>query len=1488
MRNNIIALRMCVSNQEEEFELPTITVRSKKMINNPVSASFSFYRIISKFFQVIVKLPFDTFTGKNMVCDELIKQEINQECGAFGHITAHLGVIEEQTGGNLHYHGMLWGAWNVRAFQQWCHQPKATKIFTELIDSHITCKIPSSLKSKENRHKISLTEAYPNAKTVDLEGAKLASVYNHHKHSSTCWKDGHKKCRLAMPQPKAQETFFTEIIADENGEPVRKFEPDVSGGEIISEPPPRGSNAFSVKDTRIIVSRLARRDEFEKMQVECNLITSALLRCNTSIQILITESQAKAAAFYIAQYMSKQPYSLQNILPLLYQAEQELAQYGSKAQDAGAPKRKGKNVLQKLINKFALLEISDQQATAAALGYDSFLCSHKFTFVEIWSTINKYRAWYAAAADDDNDSHSDYSVDDDEDFDDENEAELLANLEIDTQTQRGISVSSLDRYLYRGDELSKYSLYMYALMIGHRKPLKNKKSINPGQAGRPTNPTFAFKPDSKPAKCFEQIMKSCPTIPRIAGRQPPRYPGDPPEDEEKESKRKAWKIEAKTFVEFYSLLFLPFDENFNLLKPYHLILPWNDETSWNNFWKVFNGFENATNFYQRAVWYIFHNMVDNMRQRSEERKLVTKWRFIAAKQEETTNIESDERRQSNLERTEQSDDENADDMLAIIQQLRDKYSGDMYASPKEKDRRKANQFVKEQVDKYRRLQQADSSQVSIPEEFKKYTLKECKKKITAKLLLKKTQSESDDNDDDVADKPDSEPGHGLREFTYGQNKKEIRLEAFQMKVVNQLKAIKENEVGGADIKQNQLLAFIQGVPGAGKTTTARKLAEKLGLNALFSGTTGTAAAQLNARTINSLLCLGYNTNVANDDLNNRSDAKQKIIHTFENIDLLIIDEVSMLTPVTLTRIDTYLRECLEDQEHLFGGLDVLLIGDMYQFPPVSPGLKKPALYQAAVMLALGLNLPSESYRVGANIFTKFRMVILDGQKRCTPEFAKWLGQLRNSKIEYPITDQWLSQLTTLSQDDFVNEEVNWSDTTVVVSGNLERYRFIKEKIKTVAIKHGQPILKWYCSFKVGKKQYQDLDWNPEDIYPEVVEYFVRGAKCVMTESLNTTMGLGKGAEATLLDVVWEKEEDAVDMDTLEPGEIQLVKQPLFIVVRINNTAISLKPTHKTIQTINNKEMSYLTHNCELAYSVTYHKMQGKTVDRTILSLNSRSNISRKIYPVSLPSLYVGCSRVRNHQALRVLPLSDEDKAYLKTLKWDPYLPMFFENFDETGRWKSDGLREYRQKFVINVKLRLGLIDSLDLLTVEEMKKSAQQLDIIIPKANKRTSLIEKLATAHAEGKKMLNKHNGHLLNVLRLKLLKQLQKQNIATMQLKTLRYFAKRLGVKYQINTSIGDLRKDLQKYIHKQKQCLIMNTNEDVEMTANTEYEMDVEQAEEDVMPVDDDDDSSCDVNMIEYISSDDDDDVTDEEMQSMEMQMDSLDLERKQKEIEIKQLR
>ena len=61
-----------------------------------------------------------------------------------------------------------------------------------------------------------------------------------------------------------------------------------------------------------------------------------------------------------------------------------------------------------------------------------------------------------------------------------------------------------------------------------------------------------------------------------------------------------------------------------------------------------------------------------------------------------------------------------------------------------------------------------------------------------------------------------------------------------------------------DMERGQMLVFVHGPPGSGKTTTARLLVSEKNLDLVFSGTTGTASSQFKAKTITSLLHWGKN------------------------------------------------------------------------------------------------------------------------------------------------------------------------------------------------------------------------------------------------------------------------------------------------------------------------------------------------------------------------------------------------------------------------------------------------------------------------------------------------------------------------------------------------------------------------------------------------------------------------------------------------------
>ena len=121
-----------------------------------------------------------------------------------------------------------------------------------------------------------------------------------------------------------------------------------------------------------------------------------------------------------------------------------------------------------------------------------------------------------------------------------------------------------------------------------------------------------------------------------------------------------------------------------------------------------------------------------------------------------------------------------------------------------------------------------------------------------------------------------------------------------------------------DMERGQMLVFVHGPPGSGKTTTARLLVSEKNLDLVFSGTTGTASSQFKAQTINSLLHMGKNVEDFQESQKRISaQIKSEILSKFGDARILVIDEVSMLSPVMLAFIDLRLRQCF-DSEKPFG------------------------------------------------------------------------------------------------------------------------------------------------------------------------------------------------------------------------------------------------------------------------------------------------------------------------------------------------------------------------------------------------------------------------------------------------------------------------------------------------------------------------------------------------------------------------------------------
>ncbi|MEO7263681.1 MAG: helix-turn-helix domain-containing protein [Ferruginibacter sp.] len=161
----------------------------------------------------------------------------------------------------------------------------------------------------------------------------------------------------------------------------------------------------------------------------------------------------------------------------------------------------------------------------------------------------------------------------------------------------------------------------------------------------------------------------------------------------------------------------------------------------------------------------------------------------------------------------------------------------------------------------------------------------------------------------------------------------------------------ENDVfniAASFIRQSNHPVFLTGKAGTGKTTFLKYIREQKFKNTAIVAPTGVAAINAGGTTIHSFFSLplspfipaqrrGFQPEGDSTDKNSLlgkmklSQEKKDII---QKLELLIIDEISMVRCDVLDAIDTVMRHVRSNYHQPFGGAQILYIGDMYQLPPV--------------------------------------------------------------------------------------------------------------------------------------------------------------------------------------------------------------------------------------------------------------------------------------------------------------------------------------------------------------------------------------------------------------------------------------------------------------------------------------------------------------------------------------------------------------------------
>lgn len=391
--------------------------------------------------------------------------------------------------------------------------------------------------------------------------------------------------------------------------------------------------------------------------------------------------------------------------------------------------------------------------------------------------------------------------------------------------------------------------------------------------------------------------------------------------------------------------------------------------------------------------------------------------------------------------------------------------------------------------------------------------------------------------------------------------------------------------------------FLTGKAGTGKTTFLKNFTQKTTKKFVVVAPTGIAAINAGGVTVHSMFGLPLETFVPTFDEVDRNQAinithllphlkfrrdKLKLLRALE---ILIIDEVSMLRADLLDMVDFALRAARRSGKP-FGGVQLLLIGDLYQLPPVVKQSSENILYSY-------YNSP---FFFDASVLHNIPLVTYELTKvyRQSDEI---FVQLLNAIRENNMTDAYFDLLSKRYDPSFQPQE----SYVYLVSHNYMADEINNKKLSEIKLKEYRFNAEISGDFK-------------EQSYPnEPVLRLKLGAQVMFIR--NDTSDEKKYFNG-MLAKIFELKEDGIKVIVDGKEEEMEVKKEVW-----ENKKYYLDEEKKIREDVIGK---YEQYPFKLAWAVTIHKSQGLTFDRVIIDAGNSFTAGQ---------VYVALSRCRTLQGI---------------------------------------------------------------------------------------------------------------------------------------------------------------------------------------------------------------------------------------------------------------
>ena len=1309
--------------------------RCRWTAKNPVASAKAFHIIINTLVSTFLNIatgntkstsPIDCMEElrKEDTIEDVFKRHLRNRMGCLGVPTGFFGIYEPQNRGALHLHAPLWTLLNAELITR-CTVPELKKVCC-LIDQLIASWIHNDDveaeeldKTTKSLPRVGRREVQEGLSWNELESHAKRIMYRcqlHNRCSFTCFKGSYSKqtCRLALPSDYSELLRFLQLreVADADGKMLMPTkDPHI-------DPPPHDA-PIPPKDPRVVICKPKKLSEIDTQLVNGNISISATVGCNTCIDFISTPGNAQGALFYISNYMKKAIDKSSAILPLVHSANKKRATYPSKAKDAGSQSRNAKYLTQIILNRLhGAEEVADQVAASFVYGYNSYISSHSFENfypVDLYNYIKTGGESLFSEETAELDS-KDWSVHH-EDNDDEENLEIpgLASTSGLGQASRPYRsklteeeggkiiirvVKDIDDYIYRGPELQNFSPYMYKMAVTRvSKRVIEKRSEKEHSSGKTGHNWFKFDTEHPLAHSHVQRLRIKFPILQFVGMHMPKHPGEEPEDKQSPAFR-TWKRKLVKLTNFIQAVYLPWNKDVEKFRDSDTVIeelrtymttskqpnPHNLKEHLDSIYdnaaekkqELENVRSSAATFINQHIRRTIGFALSASAVTYKEKKMIQLVRHEFSRKRFTLFSEDNEKikpphpniieeyAELLCEATDDSETENRSrtvmkkHLTTVVQDVEKLYSSSL--SPTSPVR-----SVKPKT-----LKDAETILADVDEKIQNY---------------QKLQEDADDEAED-------EGGPNVGKITFP-------LEVQRDKFFKHMS--KDQEAAGEFLlkklqKQNendQLLMLLHGSPGTGKSVFVTRVKNFTNILMRITATSGIAAMSLNGSTIDYLVDKRYGNQ---DDKNpyklqNRLDNIKKRLG---KATMLVIDEISMMGCIKFVELDSLLRK-LKTNDKPFGGLDILLVGDFAQLPPVGDT----SIISALVQSTYEYVTPDKNVVLASNLaslFLKFDLAIFQRSKGCN-KLKELLQKYRSATNSKPITIDEIRSIGMLDRHT-LKKDPAFQDATVLVSTRRERECLTESIGQLWAKKHGIPIYWWFKRPSKGDFSREEADaiaYNMTKRCSDIKSYYVHEAPCILKQNICPPIGYANGSQGKMVGIV---PQEGYNLPTGAPGELIMIEPPQYIIMEVKHddgektwtTTIACKRHAATLEygkSKKKKKYHCMSTEVNLLFAMTIHETQGQTLLRVILLLGRQRGLH--VGRVSWSLLYVALSRTKKLGHIRFFPSKGgwKDFEYLTKLKPNAIFRKWSESY-RNHRWNPTHLRKKHKSLEKAVEEKLKL------------------------------------------------------------------------------------------------------------------------------------------------------------------------------------------------------